>query len=50
MTKSLITSTLLVSSIALIAIGINTGNTILIVIGGICAGIYNSIITKAMEE
>ena len=50
MTKSLITSTLLVSSIAPIAIGVNTDNNILIVIGGLCAGIYNSIITKAMEN
>lgn len=49
MTKSLITSTLLVSSIALIAIGVNTGNIILTIIGGICAGLYNSI-TKAMED
>ena len=50
MTKLLITSTLLVSSIALIAIGVNTGNGTLIAIGGLCAGIYNSIITKATED
>lgn len=50
MTKLLITTTLLVLSIVLIAIGVNTDNNILSVIGGFCAGIYNSIIIKAMEE
>ena len=33
-----------VGAALLIALGINAGNTIIVVIGGFCAGIYNSMV------
>jgi len=50
MIKTLITTGLLFFSIFLIAIGINTGNNILTVIGSFCVGSYNSIMMENNDD
>lgn len=49
MKRSLITTTLLVTAIVLIAGGIHMDNQIITFIGGICAGVY-SFIVNIKEE
>lgn len=44
MNRKTIASLFLVLAILLIAIGINAGNSIIAMISGFCAGIYNSMI------
>lgn len=45
MTKTIITVILLALGVAFVSFGVNNGDIILSIIGGICLGFYHSIIT-----
>ena len=49
MLKEIITSALFSSAIALISVGIHTGDIILALFGGIFCGIYNMCVFKEKE-
>ena len=49
MSRKKIALLFLILAISLIAIGINVGNSIIAIIGGFCAGIYNSMIYDTRE-